>query len=396
MKRASKQSPPKVMVAIGAGYGFGRDMMAGIISYARAHGPWEFVGQITPVATAKAVLQAPEFDGLIFHYTEAAFGEVVDRVSQPMVSVGGDGAIPGVPHVGSDARAIAAMAFDYLAELGFECYAVYGGQASVRGLRLKAFAELAYGRGFPCRDLGMGSRHAWHRATRNRQWGQEVVRLKRQLAQLETKTAIFTWSTEDARPVIAACNELGIAVPDEVAVLGVDDDEAICELASPPISAVDHGCETIGWEAARTLDRLMRGEPVEMDEIQVPPVRVVVRPSSDTLAIDDPLVVQALQIVRERLDEGIGVDDVLDELGVSRPTLEHRFRHTLGRTVHRQLILARIDRAKSLLQATDLDLAAVSVRCGFSYPSKFSTIFRRETGMSPSVYRASHRMRTGP
>ncbi|MEO0966272.1 MAG: substrate-binding domain-containing protein [Planctomycetota bacterium] len=386
----------RVMVGVGVGYGFGRDMIAGVVSYARAHGPWEFVGQITLVADAKAIRQAPAYDGLIFHFLDEEFGRAAIERGTPAVSVGGDAVCAGISHVATDAEAIGEMAYDHLAGLGLTNFAVYGGRRPFRRRRLDAFAARVESNGQPCVDLGQGSRHGWSSVAKNRQWSREVVRLKRRLKPLETRLGVFTWSSEDARPLVAACDELSIAVPDQLAVLGVDDDEAICELANPPISAIDHGCETVGWEAARMLDRLMAGDATDTSVLHVPPVRVVVRQSTDTLSIEDPLVVQAVRWIEERLDQAIRVEDVLAELGVSRPTLEQRFRHTLGRTVHRHLIYARINRAKELLLATDLDLATISVRCGFSYPSKFSTIFRRETGSSPTDYRLNHRMRTGP
>jgi LacI family transcriptional regulator len=182
-------------------------------------------------------------------------------------------------------------------------------------------------------------------------------------------------------------------VPEEIAVLGVDDDEAVCELANPPISAIDHGCETIGWEAAKALDRLMRGEAVPLTTVRVDPVRVVVRQSTNTLAIDDPIVVSALQFIQANFAQPITTQDVLDEVQVSRPTLELHFRRVLGHSVHRQITLVRIKHAKELLQATRLELGAISVRCGFSYPSKFSAVFRREVGLSPSAYRERHLIR---
>lgn len=171
------------------------------------------------------------------------------------------------------------------------------------------------------------------------------------------------------------------------------DDEAICELASPPISSIDHGCEQIGWEAARRLDQLMRGDTPKTKGIHIPPARFVVRQSTNTLAIDDPIVVQTIEFIQANFAEKVTVQDVLDYIEVSRHTLEEHFHRALGHTVHRHLVNTRIQRAKEFLQSTPMDLAAISIRCGFSYPSKFSAVSRREVGQSPSEFRHQHKIR---
>lgn len=384
---------PRVLVAIGLGFGYGRDMVAGIVSYAREHGPWEFIGQVGPMVEAVAIERAPAFDGVIFHQMQWGAAEAVLKRGAPAVSVGGDMHTPRIPHVTADSAAIAAMAFEHFRELGFERFAVYGGNPAVRARRIEAFRTLVESAGYTCDDLGPGSRHQWFNANENQLWAREVKQLKQALPKLTRPVAMFTWSTEEARPVVAACEEVGIKVPDEIAVLGVDDDEAVCELANPPISAIDHGCETIGWEAARMLDRLMRGERLPSTTLQVPPVRVVVRQSTNTLAVDDPIVVTAMRFIQANFAQSITTQDVMREVRVSRPTLEQHFRRVLGHSVHRQITLVRIKHAKELLHATRLDLASVSVRCGFSYPSKFSAVFKRETGQSPSAYRERHLIR---
>lgn len=390
--RQSAQNP-KVLVAIGLGYGYGRDIVAGIVSYAREHGPWEFVGQVGPMVDEHAIDEAPHYDGVIFHRLQWGAADAALRRGAPAVSVGGDAQSPDVPHVTADSDAVAAMAYTYYRNLGFTSFATYGGFHSIRDQRIGAFARRAHADGYSCVDLGSGSRNKWTYKRKTNRWTREIARLKRGLSKMSGRVAVFAWSSEEARPVIAACDELGIEVPDRIAVLGVDDDAAICELASPPISAIDHGCETIGWEAAKALDLLMQGKPLPSNLIYVDPVRVVVRQSTHTLAVDDEVVVEAVNFIHRNFAEAITVSDVLDKVGVSRPTLEQRFRRSLGRTAHQQITLERIEHAKELLHSTGLELNAISVRCGFSYPSKFSAIFRRETGMSPTAFREQRKIR---
>jgi LacI family transcriptional regulator len=380
-----------VLVFINAGPAYGRQMIAGIVSYARAHGPWEFVGPVGPASSAAVIQDAPGYDGLIFHPAHRSAVAAALAKGVPAVSVGGDPLSHDIPHVTVDAQAVAAMALDHFRALGFERFAIYGGHPDGRNRRLGPFRRLVESSGWTCVDLGPGMRR--RPQSGNARWRDALARLKRSLPGLQPRTAVFVDSSEQARPLIVACQELGRAVPDELAVLGVDDDDELCALSHPPISAIDHGCETIGWEAAKLLDALMRGRKPTARVIQVNPVRVVVRQSTDTLAVDDPLIVAALRFIRAHFPQSITGQDVVHAVGVSRPTLEKHFLHALGRTVSRQLTLIRIEHAKELLRATDLDLAAISSRCGFSYPSKFSTVFRREAGLAPSAYRASRLIR---
>ncbi|MEM6550727.1 MAG: substrate-binding domain-containing protein [Planctomycetota bacterium] len=395
-KTPLKKAHRRVLVAIGTGYGYGRDMIAGVVSYARVHGPWEFVGQTGPVIRPAAITRSPQYDGVIFQAMEDGFAEAARRRGAPAVSVGGRfPAAPDIPHVTADGEAVARMAFDYLRGLGFNQFATYGGHTALRDTRIGGFMALAKAAGCQCTDLGPGSPHQPVSTHEDTLWTREIRRLKGKLSTLTGRVALFAWSSREARPVIAACDELGLPVPDRIAVMGVDDDEAVCELASPPITAIDHGCETMGWQAAQTLDALMQGRPAETHVARVDPVRVVERQSTQTLAIDQPVVVAAINFIKASFAEGITVQDVLDEVDCSRPTLEKHFRHAMGQTVREYITKLKIGHAQELLQLTTLDHRAISVRCGFSYPSKFSTAFRRETGLSPSDYRRLRRARGG-
>ncbi|MEO0514245.1 MAG: substrate-binding domain-containing protein [Planctomycetota bacterium] len=384
---------PQVFVSVGLGFGYARDIVAGIVAYAREHGPWEFVGQVGPGTQRDAIKPPAAYDGVIFQRLPPRTLGTIRRRGLPAVSVGGGAIDADIHHVTSDGQAIADMAYRYFLNLGFKRFAAYGGSPRGRATMVETLRDLAEADGSSFTDLGPAVRRPEPGHPRVLSWAQELNRLKTRLPKLEQRTALLTCSTEDARPVVAACDELGINVPDEIAVLGVDDDEAICELASPPISSIDHGCEQMGWEAAQQLDLLMHGQHPARRLTQIAPLRVVSRQSTNTLAIDDPLVVRTLSILQTRFEECLTVKTLIDELAVSRPTLEAHFRKTLGHTVHRHLTTIRIQHAKELLQSTTLNMADISARCGFSYPSKLSSIFLREVGLSPREYRLRYQIR---
>jgi LacI family transcriptional regulator len=187
-----------------------------------------------------------------------------------------------------------------------------------------------------------------------------------------------------------ACRRAGIAVPEEVAVIGVDNEELVCKLAYPPLCSVDPGARSIGYEAAALLDRLMRGEPRPAAPLLIPPVGVIARLSTDVNAIADPDVATAMRFIREHACEGIGVDDVLSHVAVSRSVLQRRFRNLLGRSIHAMIASVRLERAKQLLLETDLPLAVIAKRAGYTHGEYLCSAFRQATGFPPGTYRREH------
>jgi LacI family transcriptional regulator len=190
-----------------------------------------------------------------------------------------------------------------------------------------------------------------------------------------------------------ACRRAGVAVPEEVAVIGVDNEVLACELAYPPLSSVIPDCRRIGYEAAALLDHMMADSSAPREHRVIPPLGLATRQSTDVTAIADPCVADAVRFIREHALEGIGVEDVLDHVPVSRSVLQRRFRAALGRTVHEVIAGVRLRRAKQLLVETDLPLPAVAERSGFSHSEYLITAFRRATGTTPGAYRRGHARR---
>jgi LacI family transcriptional regulator len=191
-----------------------------------------------------------------------------------------------------------------------------------------------------------------------------------------------------ARHVLDACRRVGLAVPDQVAVIGVDNDEFLCNLAEPPLSSVAPDTRRTGYEAAALLDRLMSGrERPRGQAIFVEPLGVVARRSTDVLAVGDPDVSAAVRFIREHACQGIAVKDLLARVPLSRRVLEGRFRKLLGRTPHEEIARIRFERVRQLLRETRLPLEEVARRSGFRNAEYLSTAYRREFGTAPSVYR---------
>ena len=194
-----------------------------------------------------------------------------------------------------------------------------------------------------------------------------------------------------ARHVLEACRTLGLRVPDDVAVIGVDNDEMICDLTDPPLSSVEQGATPMGYQAAALLDRLMSGKAATPLRFVVKPEGVVARRSTDTLAIDDPEMAQAVRFIRNHARERIRIDDVVKAVGVSRSTVERRFKAVMGRTIHAEIERVRLEHAKQLIATTDLPLKRVATQVGFKYVQYLTKLFRERLGQTPAEYRKQAR-----
>jgi LacI family transcriptional regulator len=216
------------------------------------------------------------------------------------------------------------------------------------------------------------------------------------LEALPKPVGVFACYDGRAQQVLEACQLLGLHVPDEVAVLGVDNDEVLCELCSPPLSSVQPNARRTGYEAAAMLARMMQGEKTVGAETRyVEPVRVVERQSTDVVSVADAQVAAALKYIRQHACEGVNVADVLRAVPMSRTLLERKFKALLGHSPHRQLVQARVERAKHLLVESEVSIAVVAELAGFESASYLSVVFRRETGGSPYAYRVKHRSDRG-
>jgi LacI family transcriptional regulator len=225
-------------------------------------------------------------------------------------------------------------------------------------------------------------------------WNIQLASLVEWLRQLPRPVAVLCWSAVRGRQVTEACHYAGIRVPDEVAVLGGDYDDLMSNISSPPLSTIDLPGEQIGYEAARILDGMMRGKKARKRPLLFPPTRIVVRHSTDTLAIDDEMVRDALRLIRCRAHEDIRVSDVVRELAVARRALEQRFVRFVGRTPAAEIRRVRLEEAKRLLVETDRSIANISRATGFGHQDLFSRVFRRSVGMTPTQYRHQHQHST--
>ena len=276
------------------------------------------------------------------------------------------------------------MAAEHLLNCGFSQLACYGDHRSRRHRwceeRIGGFRELARRSGVPC-----GVLRARRPTARN--WTMLQRELSAWLVSLPKPVGVLATTDLRARHVLQVCRSLGVRVPDDVAVIGVDNDEMLCELTSPPLTSIKQGHLQMGYEAAALLDRLMAGKKPSKRRWNIPPEQLVARQSTDVVACADPDLAEAVRFIRRHACDGISVETVLDAVEVSRSTLDRKFHVTMGRSIHAEIQRVQIDHAKQLLAGTDLLIKQIAKQCGFRYSEYLSTVFQRHTGQSPLAYR---------
>jgi LacI family transcriptional regulator len=214
--------------------------------------------------------------------------------------------------------------------------------------------------------------------------------LCRWLNSLPKPVAIMTCNDVRGQQLIDACQQTNIRVPDQVAVVGVDNDEIVCDFSQPSLSSVELNLKGIGFRAATALNRLMSGQ-AEPQLITVEPLGVVTRLSSDMLAVDDPIVAQAVALIREHAYQGINVEQMLDRLPISRATLERRFAKHFNRSPKEEIMRVRFSCAAKLLRDTDYNLTQVAEMSGCKTAAHLSVVFKTRVGIAPGEYRQRSR-----
>ena len=369
----------------------------GVMDYARQHGGWSLTtSPPSLIGAGEEILTLDNLRGWPGHGVFCVILNQADiraarRLGIPVVNNGSTLPDPaGVPRVRPDHYAMGRLAAEHLLERGLRRLAYYG----LKGfwfseLRCRGFVECAQRAGAVCdvleepRKLGPGAN--WEKRTRL---------LDRWLRQLQPPVGLLAVQDYRARAVMEECSRLGLRIPHDVAVIGMENDPTLCEFCRPTLSSVSRNAWQLGFESAAMLDRLMDGLPPSNDDVVVPPDGVVARQSTDTIAVEDPRLAAAVHFIHDHLGEPFGVDRVVEASSISRRQLETRFQRLLGSTPHDYLCQRRIERAKELLAVPGrIKLHNVVKACGFSSVERMRLVFKRLTGTTPLEYRQA-RLRT--
>jgi LacI family transcriptional regulator len=377
---------PKVALLVETSNAYARELLHGIRAYIRENRPWSiYLAEHGRGDAPPAWLRDWPGDGIIARVETPHIAAAVAAAKLPVVDVSAARLMPRAPWLETDDHAIARVAADHLRERGFQHFGYCGDQRfNWSNWRSEAFIKYLAADGFQAQV-----HHTKGGKRGSASWEADLRGIEKWIRALPKPAGVFACYDIQGLLVLEACRRLGVAIPDEVAVLGVDNDELLCDLADPPLSSVIPNVRRTGHEAAALLDRLMRGEKVTVGGRLFEPLGVATRQSTDVIAVDDPHVSRAVRFIRQHACDGITVADVLKAAPLSRRVLEQRFRKLLGRTPHDQILAVKLDRVKRLLAETDLPLTVIAERTGFQHEEYLSVVFKKQTGETPSEFRAA-------
>jgi LacI family transcriptional regulator len=362
----------------------GREILRGIARYARQHGPWSLYHEpshwpdVLPPWLARF-----DGDGIIARVRNRRTAARLARLRLPIVDVQGNVPDSTLPLVQVDDAAVAQLAAEHFFQRGFRNLACCGITGPVWAQRrCAAFVGLVEQSGRECGrfDLPPRETKTWFARSEQR-------RIDRWLLGLPKPVAIMAANDTAAQKVLDACRRQGLMVPEEVAVLGVDNDETLCEICDPMLSSIVPVHDQVGYRAAELLEQLVEGMPAPAAPIFLKPTSVLVRRSTDVLALDDRDVAAAVRFIRERACQGIGVEDVARHVALSYSTLQRRFHAALSRSVHDEILRVRIQRATELLAETQFPLARVAELSGFGHQEYLGAVFKSHLRLTPRQYR---------
>ena len=326
---------PQIALLIESSRAYGRGLLRGIAQYAQSHGPWGFYHQERALGeAAPRWLRNFDGDGMIVRVDSRKLLEQIKQMDLPTVDLRCMYQIEGIPNIAVDNLAVARLAADHLLERKFEHYACCGfAGVDYSRQRCDHFVRYLAEAGYDASVwIGPGQSPSVSTTTIEAMALTREAGLRAWLESLPKPVGIMATNDVRAQQVLNACGFCGIAVPEEAAVIGVDNDDVVCELCNPPLSSIQLNTVKIGYEAAALLDRMLQGESPPEQTMSIPPLGIVTRQSTDVVAIPDPAAVAAVHYIREHACDGIGVEDVLDHVACSRSTLERRFARYLGRT----------------------------------------------------------------
>jgi len=396
--KMTTKSFPKVILLVDTSRISGRKLIRGIAMYARLHGPWLFNRQpmfnqyqenakISQSET-KLLSRLKKWgaDGIIANNINHK--EQFDKLSDmglPMAIVGSY--LPQKSNsrhlrIRSDSDAIGKLAAEHLLDRGYKNYAFCGydflNWSTARG---ESFAK----------RLAQNSIETYFytqpKPLNKRRWVNEQFNMAEWLKSLPMPVGLMACNDDRAQQVIEACKIANLHVPEQVAIIGVDDDEFVCDLAEPPLSSIPLDNKKTGFETAMLLHKMMTRKEVSNKEIIVQPTHVVARQSTDILAIEDYDVAMALRYIRQNSKQIIQVEDVLKIVPIGRRTLEEKLKKVIGRSIYSEISRCRVNHICQVIIETNQPISQIAYDFGYTSAAHIARYFQRVKGMTPLEYR---------
>ena len=374
---------------------YGRKLINGIVKYSKVYGPWTFYRTVPYVYVEYpfnrkfvgdktfGILKAWHADGIIAHVSDKVAKNVLELNIPTIIAT--QSTIKGLATITADYLAIGKMAAEHFLNKRFQNFAFCG-----VGDLLWAQKR---GEGFANRLKEAGFDTYIYQSPQNKlncNWRYEQNHMAKWLKSLPKPIGLLACNDDRAAQLIEACKIAELRVPEQIAVIGVDNDRFICELTHPPLSSIEMDTETAGFEAAKLLDEMIKGNKLSMDEIIIHPTFVEGRESTDILAINDPNIARAIRYIYDNLKRDVLVEEVAAAAMMSRRTLERRFAEILGKSVKHEIRRARVELTAKMLIETNLAIHQIAMALGYPGVDHVSRYFRQEKGMSPLTYRKKY------
>lgn len=388
-------TPPRIALIADTRSAYVRGLIAGITSYGQDFGPWSYRLYTDPLDTdIPKLLRADGVDGVLARVHLPRIGRELAKLGVPIVDLKEEVPIAGIPQIVANDRAVVRMALDHLIERGLRSIAFVG----LRGVRYseirrRHLAELCRERASDLKSGPTGGKACSH-----------TLLLDDTSKANMFETIIGDWIADIPKPVgLIACNDVwasvallacrarGIDVPEQVAAVGVDDDQIYCQLSATALSSVDPNTFKIGYQAAAMLHGMMKGTLMPPPLTYVDPAKVVARRSTDVLAFADTDVVSMVRYVRDHACDGLTVGGMVKKLGFSRRTIERLFAEHVGHSPSHEISRVRLAKVQELLVGTDIGLEEIARAAGFSYAETLRRAFKARFGLAPGEYRLRKR-----
>ncbi len=368
-----------------------RDLLAGVRQYLEVNRPWSTFLELRAFESSLPPwLENWDGDGILTRTHSPEMAKAIAAVGVPTVELRSTNYCEGFPFVGMDNALIGEMVAEHFLNRGYTRFAAYTlDTETFFRERVRNFVNRVEADGMHCDLLPS------HGESSPADWEEHQAELIRWLASLAKPVGIFATNDQLAVRLLDACKRAGISVPEEVAVVGCENEETLCDFASPTLTSVRFDGEKVGYRAAELLDEMMQGKTEATTQILVPPQGIEVRASSDELVIEDPIVLRAVHLIRERAFSGITVGQICDELAVSRSTLERRMKASLRRAAKEELLRVRFREVNRLLRNTNLTIETIAEMTGFSHPHYLQSSYRDRFGLTPGSYRRRNRSPNG-
>ena len=362
----------------------------GVARFAREHN-WHLT---TDMLYAATIPRGWKGDGIISHvgyWKELA--DFVRRARCPRVELTMVRKDLGLPYVDGDHRAIGRLAAQHFLERGYRRFAWFPfTNDPLNDERRAGFLETIAAEGFGLIDLPPLhelKELAWHG-----NWAKNLERIARALDSLPKPVAVFCYNDCAAANILSVCQKLGISVPEQLAIIGVDNDELLCDAVTVPLTSVVHDLEEVGYQGALLLERLMSCESKPPKPPVIGPKGIVSRRSTDMLSVEHLGVARALGYIRQHFGKSIlQVPEIVDAVGMSRRPLELAFKRETGRTINQEITRIRIEKAKELLAESKATISVIAKETGFLRPNHLNRVFRAHAGLSPGTFRKKFRER---